>query len=55
MIARVIKTELTDYQTFIGLDSGENIPIGYHQILYHMVFDFKYDLRHKARLFAGGN
>jgi hypothetical protein len=53
-----IKTELkqlTDYQTFIVLDSGEDIPTGYQKIPYHMVFDVKYDLRHKARLVAGGN
>jgi hypothetical protein len=53
-----IKTELkqlTDYQTFIVLDSEEDIPTGYQKIPYHMVFDVKYDLRHKARLVAGGN
>jgi hypothetical protein len=53
-----IKTEfkqLTDYQTFIVLDSGEHIPTGYQKIPKHMVFDIKYDLRHKARLVAGGN
>jgi hypothetical protein len=46
-----IKTELkqiTDYQTFIVLDSGEDIPTGYQKIPYHMVFDVKYDLRHEA-------
>jgi hypothetical protein len=53
-----IKTELlqlTDYQTFIVLDSGEDIPTRYQKIPYHMVFDVKYDLRHKARVVAGGN
>jgi hypothetical protein len=53
-----IKTELkqlTDYETFIVLDSGEDIPTGYQKIPYHMVFDVKYDLRHKIRLVAGGN
>jgi hypothetical protein len=52
-----MKTELkqiTDYQTFIVLDSGEDIPTDYQKIPYHMVFDVKYDLRHKARLVAGG-
>jgi hypothetical protein len=42
-----IKTELkqlTDYQTFIVLDSGEDIPTGYQKIPYHMVFDIKHDL-----------
>jgi hypothetical protein len=53
-----IKTELkqlTDHQTFIVLDSEEDIPTGYQKIPYHMVFDVKYDLIHKARLVAGGN
>jgi hypothetical protein len=53
-----IKTEikqLTDHQTFIVLDSGEDIPTGYQKIPHHMVFDVNYDLRHKTRLVAGGN
>jgi hypothetical protein len=53
-----IKTELkqlTNYETFIVLDSGEAIPNGYQKIPYHIIFDVKYDLRHKARLVAGGN
>jgi hypothetical protein len=53
-----IKAELkqcTDYQTFIVLDSGEDISTGYQEISYHIVFDVKYDLRHKLRLVAGGN
>jgi hypothetical protein len=53
-----IKTDLkqlTYYQTFIVLDSGESISNGYQTFLYHIVFDVKYDLRHKARLVAGGN
>jgi hypothetical protein len=57
-MGRSIKTKLkqvTDYQTFIVLDSGEDIPTGYQKIPYHMDFDIKNDLRHKARLVAGGN
>jgi Reverse transcriptase (RNA-dependent DNA polymerase) len=53
-----IKTELkqlTDYETFIVLDSEEDIPKGYQKIPYHIVFDVKYDLRHKARQVASGN
>jgi hypothetical protein len=53
-----IKTELkqvTDYQTFIVLDSGKDIPTDYQKIPYHVAFDVKYDLRHKARLVAGVN
>jgi hypothetical protein len=34
---------------------GEDIPTGYHKIHYHMVFDIKYDLRHKERVITGGN
>ena len=34
---------------------GRKIPSGYQKIPYHIVFDVKYDLRHKARLVAGGN
>jgi hypothetical protein len=54
----VIKTELkqlTDYQTFIVLHSGEDILTGYQKFPHHMVFDVKYDLRHKARLAVSGN
>jgi hypothetical protein len=47
--------QLTDYQTFIVLDSGEDIPNGYQKILHQIGFDVRYDLRHKARLVAGGN
>jgi hypothetical protein len=47
--------QLTDRQTFIVLNSGENIPTSYQKIPYHMVFDVKYDLRHKARLVADAN
>jgi hypothetical protein len=57
-LQEAIKTELkklTDYQTFVLLDSGEDIPTGYQKIPYHMLFDVKYDLRHKTRLVAGGN
>jgi hypothetical protein len=53
-----IKTELKqliDYQTFIVMDSGVDIPTGYQKIPYYMVFDVKCGLRHKARLVAGGN
>jgi hypothetical protein len=30
--------QLTDYQTFIVLDSGEDIPTGYQKIRYHVWF-----------------
>jgi hypothetical protein len=50
--------QLTDYETFVILDPAEDIPKGYQKIpyhRYHIVFNFEYDLRHKARLVAGGN
>jgi hypothetical protein len=47
--------QLTDYQTFIVLDSGEDIPTGYQKIPYRMFFYVKYDLRYNSRLVAGGN
>jgi hypothetical protein len=46
--------QLTGYEIFIILNLGEDIPKGYQKIPYHIVFDDKYDLRHKARLVAGG-
>jgi glyceraldehyde-3-phosphate dehydrogenase/erythrose-4-phosphate dehydrogenase len=53
-----IKTDLkqlTDFQTFIVMDSGEDIPTDYQKIPHHMVFDAKYNPRHKARLVVVGN
>jgi hypothetical protein len=47
--------QLTDHCAFILLDSGEAVPSGYQKIPYNIVFEVKYDLRHKARLVAGGN
>jgi hypothetical protein len=43
---KAIKTklkQLTDYETCIVLDSGEDIPKGYQKIAYHIVFDVKFD------------
>jgi hypothetical protein len=42
--------QTADYQTFIVLDSGG----GYSDRPSEMVFNVKYDLRHKVRLVAGG-
>jgi hypothetical protein len=47
--------QLTDYQTFIILDLGGDIPTGYQKIPCYIGLDIKYDLRHKTRLVAGGN
>jgi hypothetical protein len=40
---------------FIVLDLEKAIPCEYQKIPFHMVFDKKYCLRHKSRLFARGN
>ena len=56
--AEAIKKEvqqLLDYMTFKILDAGEPPPPGYKKLPHHIVFDVKFDLRHKARLVAGGN
>jgi hypothetical protein len=53
-----IETELkllTDYETFIIHDSGEDISKEYQKIAYHIVFDVKYDLRQKAAVFLVKN
>jgi hypothetical protein len=47
--------KFTDCQTFIVLDSREDIPTGYQNILYHMLSDIKYDIKCKGKLVAGGN
>jgi hypothetical protein len=48
-------SQFIDYQIFIVLHSGENIPIGYQEIAYHIVFDVKYDCFHDSWLVAGTN
>jgi hypothetical protein len=47
--------QLTDYQTFIVIHSGEDISTGYQKIPYHIALDIKYNFRHNTRLVAGGN
>ena len=47
--------QLEEFRVFRALKRGEPIPSGYKQIPYHIVFDVKFDLRHKARLVADGN
>jgi len=34
--------QITEYETFIVLDSGNNVPKGYQKISYHVVFDVKF-------------
>ena len=48
---------LREYKVFIDLGEydPENIPPGFKQIRCHMIFDIKYDGRHKARMVAGGH
>ena len=46
---------INTFKTFIILEENENIPEGYKQIPYHMIFDVKFDGRRKARLVAGGH
>jgi hypothetical protein len=53
-IRRVLK-QLTDYQTFIVLDSGGGYSNRLSENSLPYGFDVKYDLRHKARLVACGN
>jgi hypothetical protein len=49
--------KINEYDTF--LDNGQHIksvaPTGYKKIRVHLVFDFKHDGRHKARLVANGH
>jgi hypothetical protein len=47
--------QINEYKTFRSLAKGERMPTEYTKIPYHIVFDVKFDLRHKARLVAGGN
>ena len=46
--------EINDYETFRLPEDGESL-IGFQQIPNHLVFDVKFDGRHKSRLVAGGN
>jgi hypothetical protein len=45
----------TDFQTFILLDPGKDIPSSYQKIFYHILLDIKDNLRHKARLVVSAN
>jgi len=46
---------LRDLGVFSFYQKREDVPAGYQFGRLHMVFDVKHDLRHKARLVAGGN
>jgi hypothetical protein len=45
--------KLTDYQTFIELDSGEDIQPDYQKIPYHMVFDGNWFVNKKEDIYPG--
>ena len=47
--------QLDDYNTFNKLGRNAKPPDGYQKIRVHFVYAVKHDLRHKARLVAGGN
>ena len=47
--------QLADYDTFQDLGKGTPIPEGHQKIPCHMVYDVKYDGRHKSRFVAGGH
>ena len=43
------------YVAFHILDHGEDDPVGYYYINFHLIFDVKIDFRRKARFVAGGH
>jgi hypothetical protein len=47
--------QIAEYGTFRDLGRGATAPTGYKKITARLVFDVKHDLRHKARLVAGGH
>ena len=47
--------QLNEFKVFKALKREAPIPPDYKQVPYHIVFDVKFDLRHKARLVADGN
>ena len=47
--------QLFEYDTFEDLGKGVPTPDGYKKIPCHMIYDVKYDGRHKARFVAGGH
>ena len=48
-------SQLYDYDTFINKGKDAPIPHGFRLIKVRFVYDVKHDLRHKARLVAGGH
>lgn len=53
---KAIQKEMTNNAiAFKFLEEGEQIPVGSKWIPFHMIFDVKCDLTHKARFVAGGH
>jgi hypothetical protein len=46
---------IAEYGTFRNLGRGATAPAGYKKMTVRLVFDVKHDIRHKARLVAGGH
>ena len=46
---------MNDYKVFKDHGTGPNTPDEYKKIKVRMIYDVKYDGRHKARLVAGGH
>ena len=44
-----------EYEVFKDLGKGAAPPPGYKRINVHVIYDVKHDLRHKARIVAGGH
>ena len=47
--------QLKEYKTFRDLGLGGKAPDGYKKIPCHMIYDVKWDGRHKSRFVAGGH
>ena len=52
---RLETQQLHEYETFKNLGKGAPIPDKYKKIPCHMVYDVKWDGRHKSRFVAGGH
>ena len=56
LLRDAIKKEMTNVDVdFHILDHGEEDPVEYEHINFHLIFDVKMDFRRKARFLAGGH
>ena len=56
LLREAIKIEMTNISVaFHILDHGEEDPVVYGHINYHLIFDVKMEFRHKALFVAGGH